>query len=234
LNKPAPQPQLQPTPAILDAPAQAIDDFLETLLEPVQEYHPRQEVPSQVKTKAKTGLKVEVKTEVRPQVPPPEVETLTANIPQTQTSVEIPPSPRQPDFTQEPFQCLLFSTSGMDFAIPLVTLHSIVKLTQSPAALPGQPPWHRGVLLHRQARVGLVDLGQLLGKSASAGVSPFVVILGEGRFGLLCDQIYRPQAIAPDQVKWRRQRVDRPWMLGTLREQLCPLIDTQALLRMLG
>lgn len=204
-----------------DAPTQAIDEFLECLLEPVQEYHPSQEVLEQRR------IALEQAAAVKEEVQVEEVVEMQA------ASESAPLQPVIPSYAEHPFQCLLFRASGSDFAIPLVMLHSIVKPSKAAAALPGQPVWHRGILLHRDQRVGLVDLGQLLSGTAETESTPFVIILGEGRFGLLSAEIFRPITLEADQVKWRKRRNERPWMMGTLREQLCPLIDAEALLRML-
>ncbi|MEO5343756.1 MAG: chemotaxis protein CheW [Gammaproteobacteria bacterium SHHR-1] len=238
MNKSAPQRQTQPAPGALHGPAQAIDEFLETLLEPVREYHPRQEALARQRQEQEeqqgqqTALRPpDVLTPAVVALPQVALEVpLTERVEDSEIETRVEISTPLPAYAEQPFQCLLFRASGNDFAIPLVTLHSIVKQTRAPATLPGQPAWHAGLLLHRQQRIGLVDLGVLLTGAPATGPSPFVVILGEGRFGLLCTEIFRPQTINPDQVKWRQQRRDRPWMMGTLREQLCPLIDTQALL----
>ncbi|MBF0255640.1 MAG: chemotaxis protein CheW [Gammaproteobacteria bacterium] len=219
---------------VLDRPAQAINEFLESLLEPVQEYHPPQEVReaialAQLETQPKTQVTAQVTTEVASQLenpPATAIETQTASLISAQQSL--------PDYAAEAFQCLLFRASGNDFAIPLISLHSIFKRSQKPAKLPGQPHWHRGVLVHRENKIGLVDLGALLGEQADASAAELVIVLEDGRFGLICSEIFRPLRLTPDQVKWRHQRQERPWMLGALKEQLCPLIDTQALLAMLA
>ncbi len=220
-----------PEPEPLGRPTQALDEFLEMLLEPIEEYHPQQEVKEPPQAVRETpAVVVPVQPDLAPSPVPVEETRETV-----QTKVEtVSEPPALPEYTRQPFQCLLFRASGAAFAIPLVTLHSIVKLSEEPASLPGQPAWHRGILIHREQRVGLVDLGRVIGEASSSEPSPFVIILDEGRFGLLATEIFRPQMLEQDQVKWRqpgtRVANDRAWMLGTLRKQLCPLIDTDILL----
>ena len=203
-----------------DRPSTAVDDFLESLLAPVDEYRPQQEI-------------------LLPKVRMPVIEESVAKVPVAteQPDTAVPPPVENtalPEYFDRPFQCLLFKAAGSDFAVPLVSLSGIIKWDGKAGKLPGQPAWHRGVMSYRDGKMALVDLSSLLKmEKASESKSGFILTIDNGRFGLICDAVYRPLTLEKEQVKWRPKRVDRRWMLGTLREQLCPLVDMEALAKML-
>jgi purine-binding chemotaxis protein CheW len=208
----------------LDQPAKAIDEFLESLLESVQEYHPAQEVKVADPAPAKPVVQQETVSEVVSEVA----------VEQQVESADEGPEKALPAWCDQPFQCLLFRAGDAEFAIPLAELSGIVKWDVPPRKLPGQPQWHKGVMQYREGKTSVVDLVRLLlGEHASREEANFIIVFDEGRFGLICSELFRPVTLVKEQVKWRMQRRQRPWMLGTLREQLCPLLDVAALAAML-
>jgi purine-binding chemotaxis protein CheW len=197
-----------------DRPATAVDDFLESLLAPVDEYRLTQEL-----------LLPKVKPPLAEQSVTKAVDAAEQAAPSTEAAL--------PDYFDQPFQCLFFKVGGSEFAVPLVSLSGIVKWNGKAGKLPGQPDWHRGVINYRDGKMALVDLSTLLGMDKPLQTSTFILAIDEGRFGLICESVYRPLTLRKEQVKWRQKRTDRRWMLGTLREQLCPLVDMVALAAML-
>lgn len=217
-------------------PVQAVDEFLESLLEPVQEYHPAQgdQQPQQQETRL-----------VRPELSTPQAESLPkVRLPErlTQPKVEevVKPAPEakkpkpRPSLFDQPFQCLLFRTLGSEFAVPLASLSGILHWDGQSTKLPGQPVWHRGVIPYREGKLGLVDLDVLLGvRPLEDEPKTYILSFADGRFGVLCKELLPPKTLYKDDVKWREDRSDRPWSLGTLREQLCPLLDLEEIEAML-
>lgn len=237
-----PKPIARPTPRPASGQStQAVDEFLEALLEPVQEYRPAQERSQFAKPKP-APKPVAAPAAVQPLPTKPALPKIRLPERFTQPKVElaekpavkIPPPKPQPDPFDQPFQCLLFRTQGSEFAVPLATLSGILKWDGKSSKLPGQPSWHRGVINYREGKLGLVDLDVLLGvRPHEDGNQGFVLAFAEGRFGLLCKELLPPKTLNRDDIKWREDRGDRLWSLGTLREQLCPLMDMQALEAML-
>jgi purine-binding chemotaxis protein CheW len=221
-TKPLSGPGQRPKPAA-GQPAKAVDEFLESLLEPVQEYHPAQEqqLAQKIEPQKKRPL-----AEPLPKVRLPEHLTKPKVEVVSQTAVEVKKPKPLSSFFDHPFQCLLFRTLGSEFAVPLASLSGILSWDGQATKLPGQPAWHRGVMPYREGKIGLVDLDNLLGvRPLEEGPKAYILAFAEGRFGLLCKELLPPRTLSKDDVKWRENRDDRPWSLGTLREQLCPLLD---------
>ncbi len=223
---------------LLDEPKQAVDSYLAALLSEVDEYQQPEPTVAEVISlhPAVTEVTAEpvAETQLFEEVAV-EVVTEVAESADTPSQSEI-----IPDWAQEPFQCLLFRVRGMTLAVPLMELLSIAEWTERPTTIPGQPDWHQGVLVHREEQVVVVDTAQLimperLGRADAEQIgSRHILIVGDGRWGLACDSIQRPVSLEADQVKWRIGARDRPWMIGTVVDKLCALLDVGVLVRMLG
>lgn len=141
-----------------------------------------------------------------------------------------------PGWSKEPFQTLFCKVEGVTLAVPLCGLHSIVHWHGDANSLPGQPDWQIGVIRHRGRFVGLVDSLRLImpERQHAAPVSGrregHILIIGDGRWGLYCDSLQRPQTLDKEDVRWRMANKGRPWIAGMLVERLCVLLDTEALL----
>ncbi|MFT5118912.1 MAG: purine-binding chemotaxis protein CheW, partial [Kiritimatiellia bacterium] len=68
-------------------------------------------------------------------------------------------------------------------------------------------------------------------KSAENAFKFNVAINGSG-WGLAVDDIDQPIAINPDDIRWRVNRAQQPWMAGTVKEHMCVLLDIPTLAEM--
>ena len=60
-----------------------------------------------------------------------------------------------------------------------------------------------------------------------------IVLIGDGRWALICDNVSTVITIDPAKVRWRRSRTKRPWLAGTAVEHLCALLDAERLEQLL-
>jgi purine-binding chemotaxis protein CheW len=83
--------------------------------------------------------------------------------------------------------------------------------------------------------VRLVDTVALMALGGPVAAPDYrqVVLLGDGRWALACHAGAAVRTVDPEQVSWRDRRGARPWLAGTLREGLHPLIGARALERWL-
>jgi purine-binding chemotaxis protein CheW len=150
----------------------------------------------------------------------------------------------RPDWAQEPFPCLLLKLQGLSLALPLVKLHRILPWTE-PTLIPGYVPWLLGMVrtegLDRNLRV--VDTARFImperlppaTDAVPAGNSfHHIVMIGEGEWGLTCEDVSEVITIDPSKVRWRTSRSKRPWLAGTVVEHLCALLDAEQLAEMLS
>jgi purine-binding chemotaxis protein CheW len=175
---------------------------------------------------------------ITPVAPAPVVEM------RTQPVVATAPDEPRPDWASEPFPCLLLKVHGLSLALPLVKLNRILPWAE-PTLIPGYAAWLLGVLhldgLNRNLKV--VDtaalvmperVGQIPSIPSSGAIYQHVVMIGDGEWGLTCEDVSNVITIDPAKVRWRTSRSKRPWLAGTVVEHLCALLDAERLAEMLS
>jgi len=157
-----------------------------------------------------------------------------------------PPTPAAaevPAWAAGRFQAMLFKVSGLTLAVPLVELSGVQEWGANKVTpLPGHVPWFLGLTLYRDRNVPVIDTARLvlpedrrqrLGDAVGERLTR-IVFIGDGRWGLGCDEVAEVISLEPDQVRWRTQRTSRAWLAGTVIEHMCALIDPSAFARMLA
>lgn len=141
-----------------------------------------------------------------------------------------------PDWAQGSFQCLSFQVAGVTLAAPLEKLNGIVELTEELTELPGYAPWVIGLLPNRGQNVQVVDVAQIIMPDEGVSVArpaaermKFVILLDNGKFGLAADSISQVLSLEADEVRWRGEQSKRPWLAGTVIEQMCALLEIDLL-----
>ncbi len=205
----------------LSEPDQEVATYLQVLLNEVEEYQePVATVPVALHSE-ETPVEIQI-----PEVVSPEQDILSVEAPEVQAE----PQPVIPDWAQEPFQSLFFEVDGLRFGVPLAELNSIAEWRGELTHLPGQPDWHQGLFEHRGYKVGVVNTAKLLmpeqgAGDDSTGAPSHVLIFGGDEWGLMCDKLLSPVMLDPNEIHWSLRHENRPWMAGTLPDQLCILLD---------
>ncbi len=234
----------EPKKVTLHAPEQAVNSYLEALLNEIEE-KPAAEAKTIAKAKSKRATVVKIRPTINPPVEPAVEIPQPADIPIKGTSQGLRSESGLasevvvPEWADQPFQALFFKVRGMTLAIPLVALDSIAEWSSELTTLPGQSDWNLGVLLHRERRVVVVDTAQLIApeRLTAAGEErqgSHILMVGNSKWGLACDSIQDPQILDKESVRWRKGAGLQPWMAGTVVDQLCILLDVDALLEMIG
>ncbi|MCB1773451.1 MAG: chemotaxis protein CheW [Gammaproteobacteria bacterium] len=130
-----------------------------------------------------------------------------------------------PPWALQPFRVLLFRVGGQRFAMPLVLLSSVALMPPRLHELPSGPDWELGIARLRDLSVVIADLGGLLGIATACEAPRYLLLVGEGRTAVACDQFEDAVLIETDQVRWPRGARVQPWLAGLLTCQMCVLID---------
>eukprot|EP00163_Fabomonas_tropica_P017079 TRINITY_DN30417_c0_g1_i1.p1 TRINITY_DN30417_c0_g1~~TRINITY_DN30417_c0_g1_i1.p1 ORF type:complete len:252 (-),score=20.41 TRINITY_DN30417_c0_g1_i1:51-806(-) len=223
----------------LATPTSAIASYLDDLLHTATDSARREE--------AEDALPVP-ETEVRGSQPEPEpvpevvaapeepvnevqvVETpvITETVaPEPKPGLVTPPS--RPEWSEEPFECLIFTVAGLQLAVPLILLGAIHRIEDEIRPIPGSPRWYMGIRADRDHNLRVVDTAEWI----MAGRVPegardnyrFVIRLDNSDWGLACDDVAQSFTLSPDEVRWRTARSKRPWLAGTVIDHMCALID---------
>jgi purine-binding chemotaxis protein CheW len=165
-------------------------------------------------------------------------------VPQSHTESAPPQAPGallggRPEWAQEPFECLLFDVAGLTLAVPLVCLGSIYPLAgQELTPLFGQPDWFLGILPCQAGNLKVLDAARWVMPDRyrddfRQGLQ-YVISVEGYEWGLAVHQVSRSIRLDPDEVKWRSQRTQRPWLAGTVIEHMCALLDVAALAELIA
>ncbi|MGC8119378.1 chemotaxis protein CheW [Marinobacter sp. VGCF2001] len=238
----------------LAAPEAAIASYLDELLHTATHTALQEE---QVKTEpepvvAKPGpVRTEEPAEVprtRAQVRPAVKEPVVVQKAPASVKVEAPTPapapgkegdvpPARPDWSEEPFECLIFTVAGLQLAVPLVLLGAIHRIEEEIRPIPGSPRWYMGIRPDQQHNLRVVDTAEWI----MAGRVPpgardnyrFVIRLDDSEWGLACDDVAQSFTLKPDEVRWRTARSKRPWLAGTVVDHMCALIDVRTMAHLL-
>lgn len=152
-----------------------------------------------------------------------------------------PPANRtgQPEWGEEPFECLLFDVAGLTLAVPLVSLGSIYPLAgHDLTPLFGQPAWFLGILPSQAGNLKVLDtarwvMAERYRDDFREGLQYVISVQGY-EWGLAVHQVSRSIRLDPKEVKWRTQRTQRPWLAGTVIDHMCALVDVAALAELIA
>ena len=155
---------------------------------------------------------------------------------ETQPEKIVNPLAIMPEWAQHEFQALFFRVDQLIFATPLVELLKTIKIDKQPTKISGQPSWFMGLLDVQELRVGILDMGQLVfgktkGQQRDLKAKPFerILITLDGKWGLACDEVLSIGKVEPQKVRWRSMRKKRPWLIGTVIDELTAVIDVKQL-----
>ncbi|HHJ18233.1 MAG TPA: chemotaxis protein CheW [Gammaproteobacteria bacterium] len=135
------------------------------------------------------------------------------------------------------FQVMLFKVAGLTLAVPLDGLNGVVEWKDDLAEMPGHAEFYLGILQHQGQRIPVVETASLVfppEKLASLAVAEprdrvtRIVLIDEGRWGLAVDSVEEVITLQHDKVRWRSERTQRKWLLGTVIDHMCALIEPHA------
>ena len=144
------------------------------------------------------------------------------------------PDDGRPAWAAEPFECLLFDVAGLTLAVPLVCLGSIYSLAgRELTPLFGQPDWFLGILPSQGGKLNVLDTARWVMPERyradfREGLQYVISVQGH-EWGLAVHQVSRSLRLHPNEIKWRSQRGQRPWLAGTVIEHMCALLDVEQL-----
>jgi purine-binding chemotaxis protein CheW len=136
------------------------------------------------------------------------------------------------------FQALFFNVAGLTLALPLTELGGIHKI-EKVGPLFGKPAWFKGVMLHRDENLNVVDTAKWVmpekynEKLAESLNYQYLIMLDTSGWGLACESLVTTATLQPSDVKWREAHGKRPWLAGMVKEKMCALINVQQLVMLL-
>lgn len=138
-----------------------------------------------------------------------------------------------------PFQSLIFTVGKLNIAVPINDVACIMKWPAKITSTPGQPLWNIGVYSERHERFCIVDTARFVIPENRSDLMPeqnsyqHIIVIGDKRWGLACNHVSKVISLDPEQVKWSGKRNFRPWLAGTVIEQMCALLNIDHFINML-
>ncbi|MGP9830882.1 chemotaxis protein CheW [Marinobacter sp. NSM] len=223
--------------------ASYLDELLHTATSSVKEQEPEKvQLAPTPKTETKARVREKPVQIAKPEpVPvieeapqaPPEATVVTTPEP----SADSTEPPTRPDWSQGPFECLIFTVAGLQLAVPLVLLGAIHRIEEEIRPIPGSPRWYMGIRPDRDHNLRVVDTAEwIMAGRVPAGARDnyrFVIRLDDSDWGLACDDVAQSFTLKPDEVRWRTARSKRPWLAGTVIDHMCALIDVRTMAHLL-
>lgn len=136
------------------------------------------------------------------------------------------------------FQAMFFDVAGLIIAVPLIELGGIHN-TDKTTSLMGKPNWFKGVMLHREDKINVVDtaLWVMPEKCNETLINSlnyqYVIMLGNSSWGLMAEHLVDTVTLEQDEVKWLDKPGKRPWLAGLVKQRMCALLDVDALIKLL-
>ncbi|QXI37050.1 CheW domain-containing protein [Pseudomonas xantholysinigenes] len=189
-------------------------------------------------------VSVEAETSIAPQISAPAAEPVAPLVELRAPVAPAAPTPPatvdgRPAWAAEPFECLLFDVAGLTLAVPLVCLGSIYTLAgQELTPLFGQPDWFLGILTCQAGNLKVLDTARWVMPDRyrddfRQGLQYVISVQGY-EWGLAVHQVSRSLRLDPNEIKWRSQRGQRPWLAGTVIEHMCALLDVAELAELIA
>jgi len=142
-------------------------------------------------------------------------------------------------YRQGDFQALFFNVGGLTVAVPLIELGGIHKYDKT-TSLMGKPDWFKGVMLHRDDKVNVVDTALWVmpekcdEKMKSSLNYQYVIMLSNSAWGLTAENLVDTVILKQDEVKWLDTPNKRPWLAGLVKNKMCALLDVNSLIQLLN
>lgn len=143
------------------------------------------------------------------------------------------------NYREGSFQAMFFDVAGLTVAVPLIELggiHNVDNIT----SLVGKPAWFKGVMLHRDEKISIVDTAQWVmpekcnEELLSSLNYQFVIMLNNSNWGLLAENLIDTVTLQSEDVKWLEPTSTRPWLSGLVKDRKCALLEVDALINLLN
>lgn len=135
------------------------------------------------------------------------------------------------------FQVLFFKINDLTLATPLQDLSRTIAIPEKLVQFPDQPPWIFGVVEDQGDKIVLLDVPFLFKSHTRPNSHPKVsdsyrnvLITRNRRWGIPCDEVSAVSRLSSEDISWRRSANTKSWLLGTVTEKLCALIDLNHLI----
>jgi len=166
---------------------------------------------------------------------PETLEQVAAEIDQTLPVAEAESFASIENSPDKHMQALLFEVAGMQLALSLDELDGIENWPEHGLSqIPGHPSYVVGTLSRPQQHTQVIDLTTLItNQSSNSDNNRYILLIDNKQLGLAVSAIRHVAKLEGDNVRWRREPGQRPWLAGMLMSPLSSIISLPELLKIL-
>ena len=214
---------------------QSLLEDLETKVKPVTQTQVVEDTKVAQETKTETQTETQTATETQVAKETTKVVTHDKEVATEQELQETPKeSPYEWKNIEMPndFQALFFQVRGIRFAVPLVDLGGIFQCDKI-TPLFGKPKWFMGIADIRGRKMNVVDTIKWVKSDVEpADKYEYMIALGKTLWSIGCDKLEGNKILHKDNVTWRENAGNRPWLAGIVKKEMCALLHVDALIKM--
>jgi len=141
-----------------------------------------------------------------------------------------------PQWAKSEFGVLNFCSAGIQLYVPVSFVRGIKNIGGRIDKVKGTSDWIKGSITTKGEKVTVIDTESLVVSSNKRTVdyqhpdaNSYVILLGDGNFGLVCDTVGQVKQITAADVHWRVNSSKRRWLAGMLQDEVAALIDARRL-----
>ncbi len=208
----------------------ALDSYLATMLADIPSTELIEKKEQQVKKAASPVVDAQVIRLKKPEHPPEIVVDMVSSTAVKALSI-------MPKYAQDEFSALFFKVGNLVLAAPLTDLSRAIRFDGKVTKIPQQPIWFMGLKAELEQKIGIINMAYLIQGKSRAGArdyqqQPFanIILTEDGKWGLACDELLSVTKLVPEKIRWRTDRQKKPWLVGTVIEQLVVIVDINELI----
>ncbi|MDX1810881.1 MAG: chemotaxis protein CheW [Gammaproteobacteria bacterium] len=143
---------------------------------------------------------------------------------------------RIPKWAESGFSALNFRSAGLQLYIPVSFVRGIKNITGQQFTPGDNGDCVKGIVAMKDKSITVIDTEKLVmtGKGRTIDyqhpdANSYLILIGDGSFGLICDTIGQVKQMAVEDVHWRVNSSRRKWLAGMLQNEVAALIDPRRL-----
>ena len=146
---------------------------------------------------------------------------------------------KEQSYRKGSFQAMFFDVAGLIIAVPLIELGGIHN-TAKTNSLVGKPDWFKGVMVHRDEQINVVDTARWVmpEKCDQALLDKldykYIIMLGNSQWGVLAENLVDTVTLEQEDVKWLDKASKRPWLAGLVKDRMCAMLEVNAFVQLLN
>jgi len=122
-------------------------------------------------------------------------------------------------------------------AAPLTDLSRTIRFDDNLTKIPQQPIWFMGLKEEQGVKLGILNMAYLVQGKTRASIRNYqeqplenIILTEDGQWGFACDKVVSITKVSPDKVRWRTNREKKPWLVGTIIDELVVIVDLNQLI----